>query len=140
MSRFVTEATKRLPLSEGDWIEVKERITHGEQKRIASAAIAITGLGGALAGGAKTDAEALASANLTMDIERAEQVRLEVYLVEWSFKDDNDKAVRVTPASIAALDPETADEIKTALDKHVEEVGEAKKASNGNPSARRRSP
>lgn len=135
-NRFVTDATKRLPLSDGDWIEVKERITHGEQKRIAGAAIAVRGVGGALAG----STDALDDASVTIDLERAEQVRMEVYLADWSFKDDDDKPVELTPSAIAALDTETAEEIVAALDRHVAEVGEEKKASSGKPSASRRSP
>ena len=38
-NRFVTPDTARVELSDGDWIEIKERLTYGEQQRLAGGAL-----------------------------------------------------------------------------------------------------
>lgn len=115
-NRFVVPNTVRVELSDGDWVELKDRLTYGEQQRLASSALTrMTNSGGADAG-------------IELDFEKHSLMRMETWLVDWSFVGLNGKPVSITRAAIAALDPETAAEIDAAITKHVEEIEAAKNA------------
>ena len=115
-NRFVQPATVRLELSEGDWIEVKARLSHGEQSRALGAALGKANLG---------------AGDVELNYERFAVDRLLVWIVAWSFRDDRDHPVAVSRAAIAALDTETADEIDAAINQHVEVIEQAKKVRAG---------
>ena len=115
-NRFVVPNTVRVELSDGDWVELKDRLTYGEQQRLASSALTrMTNSGGADAG-------------IELDFEKHSLMRMETWLVDWSFVGLNGKPVSITRAAIAALDPDTAAEIDAAITKHVEEIEAAKNA------------
>ena len=115
-NRFVVPNTVRVELSDGDWVELKDRLTYGEQQRLASSALTrMTNSGGADAG-------------IELDFENHSLMRMETWLVDWSFVGLNGKPVSITRAAIAALDPDTAAEIDAAITKHVEEIEAAKNA------------
>jgi hypothetical protein len=120
-NRFVVPDTARVELSDGDWIEIKERLTYGEQQRLAGGAL--TRMSGTGDGAA-----------IDLDFERYNLLRMETWLVDWSFVGANGKPVKLSRAAIAALDPDTAAEIDAALTKHIEEIEAAKNppASPGN--------
>jgi hypothetical protein len=120
-SRFVLPNTIRLDLSEGDWIEVKERLTYGEQQRLAGGAMArATGMGSE-------------SVGVDLDFERYNLLRVTTWLVDWSFVDPKDKQVPVSREAVAALDPDTMVEIDAALTAHIEalEASKNRKPSPG---------
>ena len=106
--RFVVPNVVRLGLSDGDWIEIKERLDFGETQALTAATLAQDGN---LAGG---DAP-----TLRLDLGAYKVKRMLMYLLDWSFRDVDDKSVQVTEATIKALDPETAAEIDAALDAHI---------------------
>jgi len=115
-NRFVVPNTVRVELTDGDWVELKDRLTYGEQQRLASSALTrMTNSGGEDAG-------------IELDFEKHSLMRMETWLVDWSFVGLNGKPVSITRAAIAALDPETAAEIDAAITKHVEEIEAAKNA------------
>ena len=106
-SRFVVPSTVRLPLSEGDWIEVHERLSYAESERLTMAAfkpITYTG------GGVEPE----------MDWVSHRMLRIQTWLVDWSFLNGDGKSVPVTRENIERLDTDTADEINEALDAHIE--------------------
>lgn len=112
-NRFVTPDTVRIELSDGDWIEIKERLTYGEQQRLAGGALTrVRGAGD--------------NAAIDLDFERYTLLRMLTWLVDWSFVGANGKPVRVSMSSIAALDPDTAAEIDAAITAHIEALGAAK--------------
>lgn len=112
-NRFVLPNTVRAELSDGDWVEIKERLTYGEQQR--------------LAGGALTKMSGAAGeASIDLDFERYNLLRMETWLVDWSFVGANGKPVKISRAAIAALDTDTAAEIDAALTAHIEELEAAK--------------
>jgi len=114
-NRFVVPNTVRVELSDGDWVELKDRLTYGEQQRLASSALTrMTNAG--------------ADAGIELDFEKHSLMRMETWLVDWSFVGLNGKPVSITRAAIAALDPDTAAEIDAAITKHVEEIEAAKNA------------
>jgi len=103
-SRFVTPNIARLELSDDDWIEVKERLTYGEQQRLNSAGLRYR---------EKTED------GVVLDMERLSVTRLATWIVDWSFDDADGKRVGVSEDAIWALDPETAREIDAALSAHI---------------------
>lgn len=119
--RFVTPTYRDLPLTDGDWIKVKEQVTYGEQKQMATA-----GLTDMMEGEAGTR-------RIGMDFSAFERARLLGWVVEWSFNDERGRRVPVTKDTIDALDPDTADEIIAALDLHVEEMAARKNAQSSGP-------
>ena len=106
--RFVTPETVRLELSDGDWIEVKGRLTYGEQQHLSGSALKSASFG---------------TSDLTIDYEAYALTRLETWLVEWGgpgFVDAKDKFVPVSRAAIRNLDPDKAAEIEAVLTVHIE--------------------
>jgi hypothetical protein len=118
-NRFVVAETTRLDLSDGDWIEVKNELSYGEQQRISSAAL------NKVSGMIEGEDQAI-----SVDLERYNVLRLETWLVDWSFCGSNGKQVPISRDAIAALDQNTAAEVNAALEKHITET-EQKKAGKG---------
>lgn len=118
-TRFVKPDVVRIPVSEGDWIEIKRELTYGEQQRLAGMALVNVQPG---AGG---------EGALGIDVERHALGKLQLWLTDWSFRDEHDKPVRLTRDAIAALNQETAEELLTAIDRHAEELEREKKAKTG---------
>jgi hypothetical protein len=112
-NRFVVPSTVKVDLSEGDWIELKERLTYGEQQRLASSALSrMTNAG--------------ADAGIDLDFEKHSLMRMETWVVDWSFVGPNGKPVEITRRAISALDPDTAAEIDAAITAHIEALEAAK--------------
>jgi hypothetical protein len=103
--RFVTPETVRLELSDGDWIEVKGRLTYGEQQHLSGSALKSASFG---------------TSDLTIDYEAYAITRLETWLVDWSFVGAKGQQVPVSLSAISNLDPATAAEIDAALTAHIE--------------------
>lgn len=117
-NRFINAgATARLPLSDGDWIEVKEKLSYGEQQRLSTASLTSIQFGGDSKPG---------ETEVALNMDRYALMRLHVWIVDWSFRDHNDKPVPVSKSAIDNLDPLTAEEINKALDEHIERVNEGK--------------
>ena len=122
-NRFVIPEVVRLDLSDGDWIEVKRRLTNGERRRLNTAGLSKS----LLIGG---------DASNEVDIDFAEfgTARALTYIVDWSFRDGNGLRVEVTREAYESLDEETADEIDKALDAHVEAQAGNSATTNANGS------
>jgi hypothetical protein len=110
--RFVEPDIVRLPLSDGDWIEVKRELTAGEQRK--------------LFGGMVRDYDKESGRPL-LDPERVGRTRLSAYLLDWSFVDRQGKPVALNESAIDNLDVDTYAEINKALDVHEEAVERARK-------------
>lgn len=119
-NRFVERETVRLDLSDGDWVEVKKRLSYGEQSQLTGAGLTSMKMGDGKARG-----------DLGLDWPAYNVARIAVWVAEWSFRDKQDKPAKVTPSNIASLDAETADEILAAIDSHVEAMDAEKKARTG---------
>lgn len=111
--RFVTPAYKQLALSHGDWIRVKERLTYGESVRLQGA-----GAVDLLVNSGVDEA----GQHIGIDLAAFEMARITAWVVEWSFADERGKRVPVNRDTIESLDPDTAEEIKAAIDRHVEKL------------------
>lgn len=109
---FVDPNTIVLNLTEGDWIEVKERLTYGEQQRLASASLTSVQI--------KAGRSADADTEINLDMQRHAIERIRTWVVDWSFRDKNGKQVKITQKTIENLKPDIADEINAKLDEYIE--------------------
>lgn len=134
-NRFVSPVVVRLPLSEDDWVEVKERLSFGEAQALNAA-----GLTRASTGPANGHAPTADDFGLEIDMARWAVERVYAWLVDWSFRDAEGRPVKLSRDAVRALDSETAQEIQDALDRHVAAQEEAKKASGGRPTTGAPSP
>jgi hypothetical protein len=112
--------TTNLPLSEGDWIEVKSRLNYYEQQRLANASLTTVNVTAASRAAGQTKVD-LDMANMAIE-------RIVTWVTDWSFVDANKKRLAVNRPNVEALDPDIADEINAALDAYIDEM-EAKKGA-----------
>jgi hypothetical protein len=119
--RFVRPDTTRLALSDDDWIEIHTELAYGELQELRRAAMRPISLAGAAGNG---------EVKMELDPFALQQRQLELYLIDWSFRDEQDKPVPCDRQAIALLDMETADEITAAIGRHEEEL-KAKKMTGG---------
>jgi hypothetical protein len=97
---FLTD-TVRLPLSEGDWIEVRRSLSYGQTLDLLADTYRSAD------GGAPT-----------FDAVRFPLAEMEAWLCGWSFTEPSGDPVPVNAQTIRALDPATAQEIITAIRGH----------------------
>ena len=111
MTWFVQPDTVRLDLPGGEWVEVKAELSWGEQQQMISAGIGFEG-----------DVREMQSGGGKMAIHWVEfQVEnLLVWIVDWSAKDANGKAVPVTKQAIMNLHPAMAEALDAAITAHKE--------------------
>ena len=117
-SRFVVPGRVRLDLSDGDWVEVKRRLTYAEQQELLWHAVeAMRNVENAE--GQREYVFTKTGTNLK---------RLKVWLLGpggrgvWSLRDDDDYPVDCDSDAIDHLDPDTAAEIVEALDHYEAEL------------------
>jgi hypothetical protein len=122
-NRFPTPYVERLPLSDGDWIEVKRDLTVGEEKDISLLAM-------------RELSQQDGTVRFSMDYQLLPFAKAVVYVIAWSFhnakgpvKLEEDQRKRLS--QLRALDTETWDEIDAALSRHEEAVDAKKKSSTG---------
>jgi len=123
-NRFVAPRSVRIPLSEGDWIEIKERLSIGDA-RAATASF----IGSYTKDGSRTP-----------NLETLGMGEVLAYLLDWSFRDENDKPVKVSLEAVKALDMDTYAEVEAAISGHSAALNAAdaereKKIPNGETSS-----
>ena len=106
-SWFVRPETVRLPLSEEQWIEVKKRLTVGEERAAFQQSVGDTQTRD---GGWKPNFEMIGL------------VTVAAYIVRWSLVDDDGAPVPVSVQAIQALDVAHYTEIDAAIDVHIKRV------------------
>ncbi len=116
-NRFVEPITVKLPLSDGDWIEVKKELTVVERDRIGGAGVDHMERGAG-------DAD---RARFTLNFEGMRVIKLSTWITDWSLCDVDGKHVAVSRDTIANLDGPTVDEIEKAINDHQARVTEEKK-------------
>lgn len=116
MSRFVRPQTTKLPLSNGDTITIKSRLSSGE-RRAAFSRLYL----------ADTDGK------LRVNPLQSGLAMMTEYLVDWTFTDDDGAPVPIRGLSIAelesvldTLDSESFAEIKGAIEAHEARMAEAR--------------
>ena len=118
-SRFQRTNSVRLALTEGDWIEVRERLSGFETRKMAGAAFTSMNANG----------------DIAVDFPALGLARTKKYLTDWNFVDDNDKRIPLSESAIAALDEEALKEIEAALDVHCSAMEAESKANSGDPAS-----
>lgn len=120
--RFVVPKVIRIPLTDGDWIEVREYLNTGEQKALESA-------------GSDTPIKLADGTVYTpVDWVRYELERASIFLLDWSLRDVEDRPVPLFKnnvfiiESLKALDPLDFQEINGAIIKHVMDKAAEKNA------------
>jgi hypothetical protein len=104
--RVVQPDVVKLPLSEGDWLEVKKQLNFGDHTR---AAIKLYG-------------RTLADGSREPDIETLGMSMEMAYIVAWSFRDADDKPIPVSFSALESFDRETVREIEAAVSTHAAAV------------------
>ena len=125
-SRVVRPETRKLTISDGDWLIVKKRLNHGERQQAFARGYTITTTG--------------AVPQLLI----VDTIQIVAYLVDWSLvgPDDMPMAIRNQPVDVVqsmidTLDPESVKEIATAVSDHVAQMDaerEAEKNGQGGTS------
>jgi len=127
-SRFVRPDTRRLELTDGDWITVKARLTAGEKRAMFARMY-------------KTVEKADGTVSQVQNLEAVGFARLAAYLVDWSFPEFPIRGVSVDALESALKNLEDDDftELLTALDAHEAREAEAfaalKKTTSGEPAS-----
>lgn len=112
-NRFVQPDVVRLSLSDGDWIDVKRRLTYGEaQARIRST-------------------YEMSEGRYVVALEKVDLADLVAYTLGWSLVDAGGKPVPFSEEAVKALDPASVRELTTALKAHIE-AEEARRAQEKN--------
>jgi hypothetical protein len=101
------EDVDRIELEDGQWVDIKSRMSYGDHQYIVSRYIDIQGQLGA-PGSTMTKYE-IAQGNLAL---------LERSIVAWSFVDDGDKPVPVNKDTISKLRVDIANMIADEVNKH----------------------
>jgi len=114
----------RLPLSEGDWIEVKKELNAGEQRRV------FTNLVKTMQAGEKPE----------LNPEQVGKTKILAYVIAWSFTDGAGKAVPFSATALDNVDPDTYAEIMAAVDAHDEAADKARTERKNAPSTPTTSP
>lgn len=124
--RVVQPDIVRLPLSDGDWIEVKKDLTYGERTAASSAVIG----------------EVKADGWMRPHLEMATLAQITAYLIDWSLVDTGDKRIPIVTeaqklAALKSLDDGSVDEIAKAIEAHAKrreaEIADAKNHPAGTP-------
>jgi hypothetical protein len=124
--RFVVPETRKIDLPPQNgvqrWIVVKRELSKGED-----AAFRTRGFRRMSQGKDKDDAP-----EIEIDWTALALARVEAYLVGWSCVTEKGKQIPVTREMIASLDDESFTEIDEAIQQHMKEMAEEKKARSGN--------
>jgi len=118
--RFVQPSTKRLDLSDNEWIEIKQELTIGERK--ASETAGMTRL--------VADTDDATKSAIQLDWRKFGIERALAYLVNWSAKHPvTGDAIPLTRDTLSSLDTASFEEIENAISAYLKERDAAKKLS-----------
>ena len=102
-SRFVDPDVVRLPLSDGEWVEVKRELNAGEARKVFANLVTRMEVG----------------EKAQLDPAQVGKTKLVQYIVAWSFS-NKQGPVKYSEADIDNLDQDTYRELVEAIDKHDE--------------------
>lgn len=111
--RFVQPDVVRLEVSDGDWLDVKKRLTVGEERAAFQQIVGEVNIDGSWR---KPNFEMIGLAEVA------------AYIVAWSFVDPQGRAVPFSLQALQNLEPASYREIEAAIDAHVKRVEAARSA------------
>lgn len=94
MGHFVTDEVDRIDLGDGFWVDIKKRMSYGDQQRLVAHYIKMSDL--------KTPDIDLAGGNIVL---------LVINIKGWNLVNGDGKEVGITPEAIESLDPDIANKI-----------------------------
>lgn len=100
----------RLPLKDGDWIDVKKRLNTGEYRAMVTQQY-------------KSDAD-----HFAIDLEQMGLSKVMAYGVEWSFIDFAGKPLPLTVDTVRSIDPDVFREVLEAVETHEDAQETARSA------------
>jgi hypothetical protein len=120
-SRVVRPETTRVSISNGDWLQLKKRLSHGEQQTAFAHRYVATEFGN------------------RVNLQRIGMDRVLAFLVDWSLVGLDDQVIAIrgkstdeVEAALNAIDPESFAEIKAAVEQHeLAMAAERTAAKNG---------
>lgn len=120
---FVKPVVVRRELdADGNWIELKERLTYEEFNRMASSGL--IGVKG------QPDVDGMApTRSVEIDMAQFNIAKILMWVVDWGgpgFTSEDDRPVGYTPSAVRALDPTVGDLIISAIDAHQVEMASGK--------------
>jgi hypothetical protein len=119
--RYVPPDTKKIDLSDGDWIEVKKFLNAGEDAQLAGAGVP-----------AFRNDPARGQA-FDLDFAGLKYARILAYVTAWSFDDAKGRRTEPTRENVYALDKATVEELDAALDAHIKAMEAEKNAPTSAP-------
>lgn len=123
-NRFISPEIVRLPLSDGDWIDVKKELNAGEARRV------FTKLVKTMHAGEKAE----------LNPEDVGKTKLVEYLIGWSFIDQDGRPSAYSPEALDDLEPDTYNEIAKAIETHEEAAEKARAERKNTPAIEMPSP
>jgi hypothetical protein len=121
----------KIPLSLGDWIEVKKRLTAGEARAIMAHMITRDPTNGH-AGPTALGAPAAPPAH-RVDVMKVGVAKIVVYLADWSFTDEHDQPIDIKDkdpdyviGALDAIDFDAYTEVLNAVEAHEAEMDAAR--------------
>ncbi len=118
-NRFVVQRKKRIDISDGDWIDVKEELNIGDQLDVEGAGMELSQRPG---DNAATYKFAKPGDSAVM--------RVAIWLADWSLCDALGDKVILSREAVRRLDEKTFDEIRKAIDEHIKEKEKAREKEN----------
>jgi hypothetical protein len=113
---FVEPETVERHLADGTFIELKLKLTYGEQQRLKSAGLTT------MRANAQDN-----SAEIGTDFARFDMAKIECWVVDWGLKDRRGRVRPPSRESIENLDPDVAEEILEIINDYVAERDAQKK-------------
>lgn len=112
------------------WLEVKRRLTDGEDR-----AVKMAGFEGIITPAAESRPRRLDEApretKIPIDFKKTSYVRTLTYVVDWSLTDDHSNKLPRTYEVLAGMDPDGYAAIEALLNAHVTAIAEEKKLRSG---------
>lgn len=99
MRHFVTDEVDRIELGEGSWVDIKRRMSYGDQQKLMGHFVK-------LSADMTTPDIDLASGNILM---------LVINIKAWNLTDDTGKEVKLSQGAIEKLDPAVAEKIAVEI-------------------------
>ena len=100
MRFFVSKETDRIDLGDGYWVDIKRRMSYGDQQKLVAHFIKF--------GDPKNPDIDLSSGNIVL---------LELNIVDWNLVDESGKKVPVSREAIEQLEPEVANKIAEEINR-----------------------
>ena len=111
VSPFVVAGTTELQLSDGEWIEVKEQLSFGEQEDLNTA-------------GLKTMKTVAGETEVSLEWSQFNTAKILMWVVDWSFRLPNGHKADINMKTVRNLRDDVAKEILLAIENYQTTVAE----------------